>query len=101
MELEQVIMELIVNSGMARSMAIEAIDQADNGDVKGAKEKVAEARKVIVKAHDYQTELIAKEARGDNTQMSLMMVHGQDHLMNAMVVIDLAEKFVKVYEKMN
>ena len=32
--------------------------------------------------------------------MSLLMCHGQDHLMTAMVVIDLAEKFIEVYQKM-
>ena len=32
--------------------------------------------------------------------LRLLMCHGQDHLMTAMVVIDLAEKFIEVYQKM-
>ncbi len=32
--------------------------------------------------------------------MSLIMIHGQDHLMNAMTVQDLAEQMIEMYRIM-
>ena len=52
------------------------------------------------KAHQYQTELIQAEINGEKTEISLIMVHGQDHLMNAMTVRDLAMQMIEMYKKM-
>lgn len=97
---ENIIMELVVNSGAARSLAMQAIDEAVKGSFTAASQKLEEAKTQINKAHVFQTELIAAEAGGQSYPMSLIMVHGQDHLMTAMVVIDMAEQLVKVYQKL-
>lgn len=97
--MEQIVMELVVNSGMARSMAMAAIDEAERGEITNAREQLEAAKTQISKAHEFQTDLIAQEAGGNHQEVSLIMVHGQDHLMTAMVVIDLAEKFINMYEK--
>jgi len=34
-------------------------------------------------------------------QMSLLMIHAQDHLMNAMTVKDLAAEMVELYYRIN
>ena len=83
----------------ARSIAMEAISLAKQGKISEAKERHQSARDEVHKAHHFQTELVTKEANGDTVPMSLIMCHGQDHLMTAMVVIDLAEEFIAVYEK--
>lgn len=98
--MEQIVMELVVNSGMARSTAMAAIDEAEQGEIGRAREQLEEAKAQISRAHEFQTDLIAREAGGNRQEVSLIMVHGQDHLMTAMVVIDLAEKLINVYEKM-
>ena len=69
-EQEQIVINLIVNSGSARSSAIEAIQYAKAGDLEKADES-----------------------------LNLLMVHAQDHLMTALVVIDLAQEFIDVYKK--
>ena len=43
---------------------------------------------------------IRKEAAGEKVETSLIMCHGQDHLMTAMVIIDLAAEFIDVYKSM-
>ena len=50
-------------------------------------------------AHHSQTELIQAEIRGEKAPLNLLMVHAQDHLMTALVVIDLAQEFIDVYKK--
>lgn len=97
---DAIVMNLVVNSGEARSIAMEAIDLAQQGQFEEAAAKITEARQTINAAHNFQTELVQKEINNDPVPMSLLMCHGQDHLMTAMVVIDLAEKFIEVYQKM-
>ena len=97
---DAIVMNLVVNSGEARSIAMEAIELAREGQFEAAAAKIAAARETINAAHNFQTELVQKEINGDAVPMSLLMCHGQDHLMTAMVVIDLAEKFIEVYKKM-
>ena len=97
---DAIVMNLVVNSGEARSIAMEAIELARQGQFEEAAAKIAEARETINAAHNFQTELVQKEINNDAVPMSLLMCHGQDHLMTAMVVIDLAEKFIEVYQKM-
>ena len=97
---DAIVMNLVVNSGEARSIAMEAIELARQGQFEEAAAKIAEARETINAAPNFQTELGQKEINNDPVPMSLLMCHGQDHLMTAMVVIDLAEKFIEVYQKM-
>lgn len=96
---DAIVMNLVVNSGEARSLAMEAIQLAQEGKFEEAAGKIADARSTINAAHNFQTELVQKEINNDPVPMSLLMCHGQDHLMTAMVVIDLAEKFIDVYKK--
>ena len=97
---DAIVMNLVVNSGEARSIAMEAIELARQGQFEEATAKIAQARETINAAHNFQTELVQKGINSDPVPMSLLMCHGQDHLMTAMVVIDLAEKFIEVYQKM-
>lgn len=97
--MEIIIMELIVNSGNARSRAMEAIRAAKNGEFEKAKEKLTECEEDLGKAHNVQTSLIQNEANGDKAEVSLLLVHAQDHLMNAITIKDMAKEFVDMYEK--
>lgn len=78
---------------------MEAIAAAKSGDAEEARKKLHDAAEELTKAHHYQTELIQNEAGGEKTEMTLLMVHAQDHLMNAMTVKDLAAEFIALYEK--
>ena len=97
---DAIVMNLVVNSGEARSIDIEAVELARHSQCEEATAKTAEARETIIASHTFQTELVQKEINNVPVPMSLLMFHGQDHLMTAMVVIDLAEKFIEVYQKM-
>ena len=90
----EIIMKIIINGGDARSGALSAIRSARGGNIDKARELLKEADQAISRAHEVQTDLIQAEARGEKTEMSLLMVHAQDHIMNAMTVRDLAEEMV-------
>ncbi|MCP3763713.1 PTS lactose/cellobiose transporter subunit IIA [Domibacillus sp. A3M-37] len=92
-------MGLIVNAGNGRSKAMESIILAKEGKYLDARKKLEEAAEDLGKAHHLQTSLIQQEAGGEKKEVTLLMIHAQDHLMNAMTVKDLAAEFVDLYEK--
>lgn len=99
--MEQVIFQIILHGGNGRSAAMEAIHSAKQGDFDGAREKLREADNSLKDAHHFQTSLIQGEIRGEKTEISLLMVHAQDHLMNAMTMKELAAEVVELYSRIN
>lgn len=96
--MEEIIMNLIVNGGDARSNAMNAIEHAKVGEIERSRGLIGEANDALDRAHDYQTKLIQEEANGNKTEISILMIHAQDHLMNAMTVRDMANEFIQLYE---
>ena len=77
---------------------MEAIQYGKTGDFESARNNIEEANKNISKSHKSQTQLIQSEARGDKQELSLLLVHAQDHLMNAITIRDMAKEFIDLYE---
>ena len=93
----QSIMNLIIYGGDGKSCAMEAIRAAKEGNFELADEKLQAAEKSLLEAHHSQTEMLAQEANGNPVELSLLMVHGQDHLMTGMTFKDLAQEIVDLY----
>ena len=93
-DIEKVIMQLIMNGGDARSFSIRAIQAAEEGDFDEADKLLSDAKESMNKAHEVQTQLIQEEVRNNRTEVTLLMVHAQDHVMNAMTVRDLAQYII-------
>ena len=91
--------QIICSSGEARSMAMEAISLAKEGKIEEARQMLADARTEINKAHKHQTNLITSEANGEKNEVSVLLIHSQDHLMNGMTVLDMAGEFIDLYER--
>ena len=96
--MEDVIIQIIVHGGDARVKSMTAIQMARKGEFEKARSLIIEAKEAVSKAHHVQTNLIQSEVRGEKCDVSLLMVHAQDHLMNAMTVKELAEVFVEEIE---
>lgn len=97
-ENNKLVMNLIINAGDAKSSAMEAIYAAKKNDFDAAKDKLKEANTKINQAHNSQTNLLTAEANGNHTEINLLMIHAQDHLMTAITFLDLAKELVDVYE---
>ena len=100
-ELLETIMGLIAHGGDAKSSAMEAIYEAKRGSFEGAEAKQKDSENALNEAHKSQTTLLTKEANGDSVELSLLMVHAQDHLMNAITFKDLAGEVIDVYRKID
>lgn len=96
----EVIMQLIMYGGDAKGKAIEAMTFAKAGNFVSANESMAGAEAALIEAHHAQTALLTQEASGDPVALSLLMVHGQDHLMTAIAFKDMAKEIIDVYQKL-
>lgn len=97
----QVTMQLIINGGDAKSSAFEAISAAKSGNFDVAAAKLKQADAALAKAHDAQTGMLTDEANGKHAKVNLLMVHGQDHVMNAITFRDLAGEIVDLYKQLD
>ncbi len=96
--MENEIFEIISHGGNARAFAFEAMRAAEEGKTKEAEELLEKAEEELNLAHKTQTKLIQMEVNGERLQMSLLMVHAQDHLMTALSEKSLIEHMVKLYK---
>lgn len=98
--MEEIIMNLIIFSGDARSYSMEAIQLAKEGKIQEAKELLGKAGEQLGEAHHSQTTLIQNEAAGNKAEVSLLLVHAQDHLMTTITLKDMATEFVELYSRL-
>ncbi len=99
MDLEMIAMELVGNAGESRSLSFEALALAKEGKFDEAEEKIKEAKEKMLRAHEIQTQLICKEADGEEFKMGLIMVHAQDHLMCSILARELMQELINIYKK--
>ena len=98
--LELTCFEIISNVGMARSLFIEAIQSAKEGDFEDAHRKIKEGEDAFTHGHHAHATLIQQEANGQGSGMTLLLTHAEDQLMSAEAFKILSEEFIAVYELM-
>ena len=81
------------------NMAFEAISKAKEGNIEEARKLLKESKAEVNKAHIRQIELIQQEACANKTDVSLVLIHAQDHLMNTINYQMLADKIIDIHKK--
>ena len=99
-EMQMLSFNIILHAGNARSHAMEAIALAKEYKFVEANKKIEKAEEEFNKAHHIQTDLLQKEANGEKNNITVILIHAQDHLMTAMTVKDLALEMIDMYKKM-
>ncbi|WP_182200664.1 PTS lactose/cellobiose transporter subunit IIA [Paraliobacillus salinarum] len=99
MDTETSIFTIISYGGDAKAIAYEALEASYDGDFELAAEKIKEANNKLTEAHNTQTKLIQSEINGEKVDMSLLMVHAQDHLMTSISEISLIENMIKMQQR--
>ena len=90
----QVSFEIIATAGDSKGYSMDAICDAKKGDFESAQEKLKEANKGLLKAHELQTDMISQEAGGDSVPVNIILVH----LTMANVALELAEEMISLYK---
>ena len=95
-ELELVAFEIISNVGMAKSLAMEAIREAREGNFEEAEKKVDEAKGFLLEGHHAHSGLIQNEANGKKLEFSLIIMHAEDQRMSAETIKDIAIELIEM-----
>lgn len=98
MDLEEIVFTIISHAGIAKSMCFEALSYAKKGDFEAAEGLLLKAREELYETHDIQNNMIQKEACGEKQELSLLLMHAEDHLMAAMLAKDLIEEMIEMYK---
>lgn len=96
--LELIAFEIISNVGMAKSLAIEALRAVRTGNYAKGNEMLEEASKFLTEGHHAHAALIQKEAAGEKTEFSLMLMHAEDQMMSAETIKTLVEEMIEMYK---
>ena len=100
MDIEMVAMGLIGHAGESKSYSFQALREAKTGNFTEADNYIKQANEEMLKAHEIQTDLITKEAGGEKIDLGLIMIHAQDHLMNAMLASELIDELIELHRKL-
>lgn len=98
-EISMIGFEIVAYAGDARSKLIMALNKAKEQKFDECDELIKQAHELLREAHNTQTEMIAEEAGGNYSDLTFVMVHGQDHLMTTMLLKDIIETLIDVYRK--
>lgn len=100
-KLEIIVFEIVNSAGAAKGLSYEALKEASKGNYEKTEELLKEADKMLLEAHNIQTEIIQNEINGENLEVSVLFVHAQDHLMTAIESKSLIENMIEMYKKIN
>ena len=98
-ELSMVGFEIVAYSGDARSTLLSLLKEMRAGNFENVEEKLKEADENINLAHQSQAKILQKEARGEDMEMGFIFIHGQDHLMTTILLRDIVDDFINLYEE--
>lgn len=98
-ELSMVGFEIVAYSGDARSTLLSLLKEMRASNFEHVEEKLKEADENINLAHQSQTKILQQEARGEDMEMGFIFIHGQDHLMTTILLRDIVDDFINLYEE--
>ncbi|MEI2264904.1 PTS lactose/cellobiose transporter subunit IIA [Erwinia sp. CGal63] len=99
MDMETTVMELIIHAGEARSASMQALQAARKQRWEESEAALQEATQAAREAHRIQTALIGADEGCGKIPVSLILVHAQDHLMNAMLCRELVEEIILLHRE--
>lgn len=97
-KLEEIAMTIIANSGAARSLFFEALQNAKKSDFEAAQKKLNQADESLHSAHETHRELLKMDSKGEVENMSVLLAHAQDHLMCSSLAGDLIKELILLYK---
>lgn len=99
MGLEEVVFAIISHAGNAKSLCFDALAMAKKGEFEKADSLIKDAKDELYETHNIQNGMIQKEASGQKQELSLLLIHAEDHLMTAILVKDLIEEMIEMYKE--
>ena len=96
--MEEIVLNIIIHAGNAKAKLYEALQASKENDFDKADNLLKEADEEVLNAHKIQTKLIQGEAAGDKSEISMLLIHSQDHLTKSLFGIpDLLLKILYLH----
>lgn len=99
MSIEEYAFQIIANVGMAKTMYLQALEQAKNKDFDQAQATLEQGKEVFIEGHKAHAEILAKSAGADTIQMSLILAHAEDQLLSTETIEIMVKELIEVYKK--
>ena len=98
--MELIAFEIISNVGMAKSLVMESLKLAREGNYDEAESRLNESTEFLLKGHHAHSSLIQKEASGEKVELSLIIMHAEDQIMSTETIKLLAEEMIQMYKEL-
>lgn len=100
MNYEDKVLKIIIHAGNAKSHLYEALSYAKQNDFKKCDEYMESANSEIIEAQQIQTSLINKKEDGKDAQITMLLIHSQDHLMTCLSERNLAREIIDLRKEL-
>ena len=97
-ELQMLGFEIVAYSGDARSTLMTLLKEIRGGNFANVDKALKEADENLKLAHNAQTQVLSNEASGEDLDLGFIFIHGQDHLMMTLLLRDLVQDFIELYQ---
>ena len=97
--MELIAFEIISNVGMAKSLVVEALSVARDGNCEEAEAKLNESAEYMLKGRHAQSSIIQQEASGNIVKLSLIIRHAEEQRMSADTIKVRAEEMIRMYKE--
>ena len=92
----KVSMQIIANSGVAKSNAIQAMKNSIEGNFDNIEELFKEAQEHIVTASKEHMNFLEAEATNNTPEFSVLLIHAEDQMLSTQTTVDISKEFVKL-----
>lgn len=95
---ELICFEMIASFGSASAMFMEAIQYAKAGQYQEAQEAIEEGEKAFIEGHSAHAGLIQAFANNEKIEVTLLLMHAEDQMMNVEMLKIVALELMDVYQ---
>ena len=99
--MELIAFNIISNVGTAKSMGIQALIKGRGGNVEEAEKLLEDASVFMREGPKSHAQLIQEEAKGNRQELSLILMHAEDQLMAAEIILSLAKEILYMQKEIN
>lgn len=99
LDLEEICLRTINKAGIAKSLAIEAINDCKNNSYELCQEKMQVCKKNYIAAQQIHHQILVKVASNEKIKISFLLIHAEDQLMNAETTANLAYEIIDIHRR--
>ncbi|ARU91337.1 PTS system lactose/cellobiose-specific IIA component [Spiroplasma clarkii] len=95
----EISMNMIAYSGEAKSLAVFAIEKAENNQVLAALQDIKDAEELLISAEKLHLGVIVQEAQGIKLEFKILFMHAEDQMLSTQFFILTAKKLINLHQK--